>query len=651
MAKISTFSYNFNAGLDPVVWESVGSPTTVNGRLAIAVDSNAWQFATTWQAYDLTASSVFLQMFPPPGVNLSTIFIGPASARNNWDYAVEWTYNFGNLYVSSWNASALTTFAVGSYDPAVYGRLFRVRHVSGQTLAFDTSVDGVTWTQRTSVTVTWDLTNVVLSLRAGGLSSGEYAYFDNVNTTVPAPSVTTVWSSEVDATSLSVGWTTSNATYARAVLSTASSLSSPVYSPVLIPGLYENVSYRFTGLAENTLYYVGLEVNGTLLSGGRGNYRTARIGLSNSTVAAGSSQNTGSTHAVFTRIKTEAPDFFTHMGDLHRAGTNVESTWRAAFKSSLESSTLQPMLSTVTMTYDWDDFDTGGPGSDKGTNWAAFAPQAVRELTGSGEYVDSRGLYRTWIHAGVRYIELDRWTFRDNEAIANSPSKTMLGTAQRDWLINLLKTASESAIVLFAGFPHYGTSVSVPGRWSSYPDERTIIGDVVASLSLVQKSKIVVISGDSNGVHADDGANTMWGLPNLCASPLNQSGGLAPGTWNIGNIDVDDTRGYFSRLAWTYTQATSTLGLVWSAVQDDGTVMLTWSKSFSTIGDRVGFVKDPAVTGGKRAFIRHRNPSPTPQLVDGGGVVVSAPSEIFDGLTPTPATNFDSQIDGGGVSG
>jgi hypothetical protein len=645
--KVSTFSQSFSTPLDSATWEITGSPSALDSRLAIPADPDS-DSLLSWNPYDLTASSIFVQMFVPTG-NVSTFKLNSAGNRYGSDNTLEWEYNAGNLLARVRNAGVLTEVNVGTYNLSVHGRFFRFRNTSGSTVLFETSIDATTWTQRASLTASWDLTNLYVGLRASG-TTGQTAYFDNINIVPPAPVVTTIWSSEASSTALSLGWTTANVTSARAVLSTDPSLTSAVYSSTLTPTINGNMTARFTGLTQGTMYYAGLEVDGVLNANGRGNYMTLIDGLANSKVIAGSCNLTGSTHAVFTRIKTEAPDFFTHMGDVHYADSNVEATWRAAFKSSIESSTFRPMLQTVTMTYDWDAHDTGGDGSDKDDGWSTFAPQAVRELTGSPEYVDTKALYRTWVHAGVRYIEIDRYTYRDQETVANTSAKSMLGTTQRAWLINLLQTSSELAIVLFDGFPHYSNLVA-GGRWGSYPDERILIGNAIAGLAPEQKSKIVTISGDSHAVHADDGTNAMWGVPNLCASPLNQTGvGAASGSWNIGNIDADDTRGYFSRLTWTYSAVTLTLSLTWDAVRDDGVSVMTWSKDFSTIVGRTGYVKDPTVSGGRRPFIRHRNDSPIVEFVDAGAVIAHGFSVTYDGGTATTVTQFDSSIDGGGVN-
>lgn len=389
----------------------------------------------------------------------------------------------------------------------------------------------------------------------------------------------TVWQSEPSATAMSIGWIVDKGSSARAVFSLASDLSSPTYSSSSTVPSSKWITARLTGLTPDTRYYVGLEVDGTILTTGRGNYKTLTTGLRASKIITSSCNTTQSNHVVFDSLKAENPDFFVHQGDIHYANTNDETTWRAALGSTISGARFSGMLSTVTMSYDWDNHDTGGNGSDGDDPWSVFGPPALRQLTGSAQYVSSKALYKTWVHAGVRYIETDRWAERNNQDDANSASKYMLSQAQEDWLLNILRTATEPAIVWFSGFPHYSNLVS-SGRWGSYPNQRVRIGSAIAALPVAQRNKIVCLGGDSHSICADDGTNAMWNLPSLNASPLNQTGGLASGTWNIANLDVDDTRGYYSRL--TFTPSGNNLNMKWDAVQDDGAVLATWSKSFPT---------------------------------------------------------------------
>jgi hypothetical protein len=663
--KIATFTEAFSSGtINTSTWEVSGTPAPTidsNSRLAVPLTPD-YGGVQTWQAYDLTSSSVYAQMFVPPqgtdnggsGTNESQITLCSTLSRYNADNEIMIQYTAGGLWIAYRNGGTEVGTWVDAYNPAVHGTWFRVRHTTGTTVIVDSSVDATTWVQRATGAISWDLTAVTLGFWAGrwGTETASTAYFDNVNTAPVAATVTTVWSSEPSQTALSLGWTTSGVTSARAVLSTNSSLTSPTYSPTLTPSASGNVAYRFTGLLPSTTYYVGIETNGTLNANGRGNYKTLAATIGNSVVVAGSCNVTGSTHAVFTRIKTIAPDFFCHMGDLHYSDTNVEATWRAGLKSSLESTTIKPMLQTVTMPYDWGQHDAGGVGSDKDDPWRTFAPAAIRELAHKDQFTSTLdvALTRTWVHAGVRYIEIDRMAWRNDPNDVESSGKVMLGSAQRNAVVGWLQSAAEPAIIVFDGFPHYSLP-QTGGQWGSYSTEAATLGAAIAALPAAQRDKIVFIGADSHAIHADSGANAMWACPNLCASPLDQTpNGTAPGTWSVGNTAATATRGYFSRLTFTYAAATNQLSMVWDAVRDDGTVVMTWSKTFGTTVSTDGWIKDPAATGGKRPFVRHRNPAEN-EDVDGGSFSQLEFAGTYDGGTPGTADFIGAPINAGGVNG
>lgn len=288
-----------------------------------------------------------------------------------------------------------------------------------------------------------------------------------------------------------------------------------------------------------------------------------------------SCNRTGSNAAVFDRIRTEAPDFFVHQGDLHYEDASTEAIWRGGMEASLTAQRVAAMLRQVPMFYDWDNHDWGGQGSYSGSPVGSFAPTAIRELV--GQQTHPRAIYRTWAHKGVRFVELDRWSMRDNpDGLADDdPAKRMLGADQEAWLYQTLQASTEDVIILFAGFPLYSNMVR-EGRWGSYLAE---VGRIATWLNAhpAVKQRLIAVGGDSHSICADNGANAMWGIPSLNCSPLHQSGGLASGIWNIANLDVDDERGYFSRLSFAW--ADDTVDVTWEAVQDDGAVMATWSKT------------------------------------------------------------------------
>lgn len=167
--------------------------------------------------------------------------------------------------------------------------------------------------------------------------------------------------------------------------------------------------------------------------------------------------------------------------------------------------------------------------------------------------------------------------------------KSMLGDEQRTWFLDTLASATEPLIVWFSSFPLYGDYLG-NGRWGNYRREAAIIGDWLEARPEV-KAKIVAIGGDSHNVRADDGTNTMWGIPSLNASPLDRDGdqdGEPEGDWNIVNHRASAgtsptvTKGYYSLLDFAWDG--ETLGFTWTAMQEGGTQIATWSADYTSAG-------------------------------------------------------------------
>jgi hypothetical protein len=203
---------------------------------------------------------------------------------------------------------------------------------------------------------------------------------------------------------------------------------------------------------------------------------------------------------------------------------------------------------------------------------------------GAATYPDPVGLYQTWVHGGVRFVETDQWALRDeaDNGTDFAVGKTMLGLTQRNWLFNTWLNATEPVIIWFCSFPLYSTLIG-NGRWGNFRDEISII-DAWLTAHPDIKRKIVCVGGDSHSVVADDGANTMWKLPSLNASPVDWTGtstGPTSGTWNIVRTTAAYTLlgGYYSVMDFAWDG--DVVDFTWTAKAEGGTTVATWSKSFS----------------------------------------------------------------------
>jgi len=377
------------------------------------------------------------------------------------------------------------------------------------------------------------------------------------------------------------GWVTLAGASVRMAASVNADLSGAVFSdPVVVPASGW-LTTRVDGLAPDTLYHIGLEINGVLQTDGRTQARTLPVAGTEAsfTVISGSCQITGSNHASLARAALENAAYLLHFGDLHYADAITETAWRNAVLASLVPSNMRALTAAFPLQWLWDNHDWGGELSWSGSPAAAWVPSAYRELT--GDLPDAVGGWRTWVHGRVRFIRTDMHSQRSDPGDPDSPAKVLLGAAQKQWWKDTLEAATEPVIIWASGWPNHNLA---NGRWQTYTtdvDEMETWLDARPEI----KARIICLGADSHDVRADSGTRPpVWqafsGLPSLNASPFNQAGGVGETqSWDIGQIDIDDARGAYSRL--TFTDQGSQIVLLWEAVFDDGTVLLDWETTFS----------------------------------------------------------------------
>lgn len=370
---------------------------------------------------------------------------------------------------------------------------------------------------------------------------------------------------------------------------------STIVSPTLsTPDAYGWVSCRVGGLTPNVAYnLVMVDIStGTALATVQA---TTTGGIrSDFKVLTSSCQKSDTDVAVYADMAAEGAAFFSHQGDLHYQDASTEPAWRFGLNANMSQPGMKAFLASIAMTYHWDNHDWGGNQSWRESPPKDFAPQAIRNLMGTDTFTDPSGLWRTWTHNGVRFIDTDQYTKRDEADTTpetnNLPGKTMWGVEQREWFFDVVKSSAEPLIVWFSSFPLYGNYVT-NGRWGNYRDEAAII-DAWFDAYPGTREKIVAVGGDSHDIRADDGTNTMWGIPSLNASPLNRIGDAAATSgsspwWNVfqgpatmsgtvGTIDI----GVYSLLTFTWSEDKTEVTLTWEAKRAGGVVIATWSETY-----------------------------------------------------------------------
>ena len=311
--------------------------------------------------------------------------------------------------------------------------------------------------------------------------------------------------------------------------------------------------YRYTVL--------DLSVDGTpvpsgelgIIEGGEHEFTTHPDGPADLTIAFASCARTGSNGAVFDAIRAAQPDLFVQLGDLHYGNlvsTNPQDHINVLGRS-LSTPAQSALYSSTPSAWIWDDHDFGDNDSDSSSPSRDAVSVAYRQAVPHWN-VDpdpATPINQAFTMGRVRIVTCDTRSHRTTD--------TMLGEAQEAWLIEELRTASQThALVIWAN-PAPWNVPDAPGtdQWGGFADERRRIANAIAEANI---TNLVMISGDWHTAAIDDGTNTAYaddgspGFPLIHAAPLDRPGrrlgetfshGVFSNAGQFGLIQVADNGG------------------------------------------------------------------------------------------------------------
>ena len=264
-------------------------------------------------------------------------------------------------------------------------------------------------------------------------------------------------------------------------------------------------------------------------------FHTHPDGPADITLAFASCARTGSNGAVFDAIRATEPDLFVQLGDLHYG--NLVSTdpddHIAVLGRSLSTPAQSALYSSVPSAWVWDDHDFGDNDSNATSPSRDAVSIAYRQAVPHWA-VDpdpATPINQAFSVGRVRIVTCDTRSHRTPD--------TMLGAAQEAWLIEELRSASEThALVVWANPAPWNVAAS-PGtdQWGGFADERTRIANAIAEANI---TNLVMISGDWHTAAIDDGSNTAYaddgspGFPLIHAAPLDRPGRQLGETFSHG---------------------------------------------------------------------------------------------------------------------
>ncbi|MEU5878174.1 alkaline phosphatase D family protein [Spirillospora sp. NPDC047279] len=443
------------------------------------------------------------------------------------------------------------------------------------------------------------------------------------------------WVGNVSKTAATVTARVVGAGTVRVKASTASDLSeSPVYSSSATPDADGVVRLNVSGLTEDSRYFYGFEVDGTVDSPMNGEFQTLPgAGPVSFSFAAASCARTWSNSAAFDAIRNyvspagKSPLFFAHLGDLHYEdlGINDQSRWHAAMDHVMTSPRQNEFYRKINVPYIWSDHDFSHPNAD-GSGAGGPAAQAVYRSRVPHYPLavgDGKGIYHSFaVSDEVLFIVTDGRSYMDPIADPDDATKTKLGSVQKQWLMDQLANPDYLLkIWLHEDAWANGTTYVGDDTWSAYSTERAEIAAHITS----SDANVAYIHGDLHVLAADDGSHVAGGFPVFVASPLDQTSYLGNGTYSAGTYPTYDSEApeYFQQFGiFDVDWNGSSLSLTYKGMDAGGNIRITQTNTWAIPAD-----SDWSIWDGTNEV-----PSVLEGLWDGEVVVPVEFEQIFPGV-------------------
>lgn len=311
--------------------------------------------------------------------------------------------------------------------------------------------------------------------------------------------------------------------------------------------------FLLDGLQPDTTYYYRINVDGNT-SKETGSFKTVKVdkpytfSVGCSSCAYGSlfdikpSNRQVSNNKIFDYIHDQTnPDltFFIHLGDMHYRDIKDGDIkkYRKAYHDVFAQKRQRTLYKDLPIVYIWDDHDYSKNNSDGNYKGKYTASKVYREtvphypLTEDlDENLKLGAIYHSFIIGRVRFIITDARFHRNADAV-NDPdtgisAPSMLGNAQRDWLLQQLNEGNQKqkCIVWVNSVPWIDEANNNSDTWGGYATERKIIANFIQSVGI---KNLIMLSGDAHMLALDDGRNNHYSSSGDGSFPVIQAASLA----------------------------------------------------------------------------------------------------------------------------
>ncbi|WP_200308249.1 alkaline phosphatase D family protein [Streptomyces adelaidensis] len=376
--------------------------------------------------------------------------------------------------------------------------------------------------------------------------------------------VTHVWAGATTDTS---AWVRGKVTGAstRLAVSLSAALSAPTYFGPVVPTADGIASLQATGLQPGIRYYYALEDDGVLDTAFSGTFRTHPVAAGERASfafgAAGDAGLTGdgddsyvtsavSDNPVFDtmRAQSAAEDwlFFSHLGDFHyrNIATATAADYRAGYNDSL---TFNGALGAAArqgrfyrdnpLTYVWDDHDFGPNNSDRTAAGNATANSVYRERVPHYTLPSASTINQSWQVGRILFIASDVRSARDPNSDPQSPTKTMLGSAQKTWMESVLTADTGAEALVWISPSRWLADGTGTDTWNSFLHERDEVIDLFGDTGWLDK--MIQLTADMHALSICSGPGNPWG-----GFPIYMFASMDSGSWSEDPLyDIGSTMG------------------------------------------------------------------------------------------------------------
>lgn len=191
---------------------------------------------------------------------------------------------------------------------------------------------------------------------------------------------------------------------------------------------------------------------------------------------------------IFLALDNLAPDAFFFVGDNHYANSSDLQTVRWHYRRFRGHPPRARFLSHTPTIATWDDHDYTGNNTTGVVPLKANSLRAFTEYWANRSYGDgvTEGVFSRYSYGDIDFFLIDD---RYHRALEDG---SMLGSAQRTWLINEL-AASEATFKFIISGSVWSEFGSATDSWAAYLDERDAIFAAIAAQDV---SGVVLVSGD-----------------------------------------------------------------------------------------------------------------------------------------------------------